>query len=52
MAATAIRAWSSSHLVWARYAPLNMDNLPDYVHWVLRVLLREQGDRFLRQIIV
>jgi len=51
-AAAAIRAWSSSHLVRARYAPLDVNNLTDYVGWVPRVLLGEEGDRFLRQVVV
>jgi len=51
-AAAAIRAWSSSHLVQVRYAPLDVNNLSDYVGWVPQVLLGEEGHRFLRQVVV
>lgn len=51
-AATAIRAWSSSHLVRVHYATLNVNNLPDYVGRVPRVLLGEEGYGFLRQVVV
>jgi hypothetical protein len=35
-----------------RYAPLDVNNLPNYVGWVPRVLLGEEGDGFLGKVVV
>jgi hypothetical protein len=48
----AATAFWASHLIRSCYVLLDVHNLPDDVGWVPRVLLGEEGDRFLGQEVV